>query len=313
MVFWFGDFNYRLNLENERVRDALRRKEGQYLQNLSLYDQLHEQRRAGAAFGEFQEGPIDFEPTYKYDNGTDVFDTSEKARTPSWTDRVLFYGSRINLREYTRGECKMSDHKPIRAVFEIDTVIVNEQARSRLQKEIYRAKMTSADVAPTLPVRMVRQSAPVPFRRPPSTALLVDLAESPSPPKKSVLPSAFAHLGFRDSFPPARPESFPPARSDGLLPPPSSDTFRWWEREIDEAWIPKEGDGKNPFYTFKPTTPPASTAASKTPGAWYPAPVPPMRTGSAEDPFGDVLPIREGPPPARVGGKLDPQRMQMFS
>jgi hypothetical protein len=29
-------------------------------------------------------------PTFKYDKGSDEFDTSSKARPPAWTDRVLF-------------------------------------------------------------------------------------------------------------------------------------------------------------------------------------------------------------------------------
>lgn len=38
--------------------------------------------------------------------------TSEKARVPSWTDRVLYKGDGIQLVEYNRGEQTMSDHRP---------------------------------------------------------------------------------------------------------------------------------------------------------------------------------------------------------
>lgn len=37
------------------------------------------------AFEEYQEGPILFRPTYRYDVGTDDYDTSEKSRIPAWT------------------------------------------------------------------------------------------------------------------------------------------------------------------------------------------------------------------------------------
>lgn len=37
------------------------------------------------AFQTFQEGRIRFLPTYKYDIGTDDFDTSKKNRIPSYT------------------------------------------------------------------------------------------------------------------------------------------------------------------------------------------------------------------------------------
>ena len=37
--------------------------------------QLHEQQRLRAAFVDFEEGPITFPPTYKYDPGTNDFDS----------------------------------------------------------------------------------------------------------------------------------------------------------------------------------------------------------------------------------------------
>lgn len=41
-------------------------------------------------FKGFEEGPTNFAPTYKYDLFCDDYDTSEKNRTPAWTDRVLW-------------------------------------------------------------------------------------------------------------------------------------------------------------------------------------------------------------------------------
>ena len=40
---------------------------------------------AGIAFAGYQEGPLLFRPTYRYDIGTDTYDTSEKMRIPAWT------------------------------------------------------------------------------------------------------------------------------------------------------------------------------------------------------------------------------------
>jgi len=37
------------------------------------------------AFSNYEEGPLLFRPTYRYDVGTDNYDTSEKYRIPAWT------------------------------------------------------------------------------------------------------------------------------------------------------------------------------------------------------------------------------------
>ena len=62
------------------------------LSSLLPHDQLREQMRLQKAFHEgWREGPIKFLPTYKYDVGrVGLFDTSEKKRSPSWCDRILF-------------------------------------------------------------------------------------------------------------------------------------------------------------------------------------------------------------------------------
>ena len=39
----------------------------------------------GHAFCGFSEQPITFYPSYKFDPGTDHYDSSEKQRVPSWT------------------------------------------------------------------------------------------------------------------------------------------------------------------------------------------------------------------------------------
>lgn len=40
---------------------------------------------SGDAFAGYEEGPLMFPPTYRYDVGTNNYDTSEKMRIPAWT------------------------------------------------------------------------------------------------------------------------------------------------------------------------------------------------------------------------------------
>ncbi|KAH6626677.1 Endonuclease/exonuclease/phosphatase [Chaetomium sp. MPI-SDFR-AT-0129] len=73
------------------------------LDSLLPHDQLGRLRKQRQVFHEgWQEGPITFLPTYKYDVGTvTLFDSSEKQRAPSWCDRVL-YRTRRDREVYQR-------------------------------------------------------------------------------------------------------------------------------------------------------------------------------------------------------------------
>ncbi|KAI9762633.1 MAG: hypothetical protein M4579_000251 [Chaenotheca gracillima] len=69
------------------------------LSSLLPHDQLQQQQASRKAFHDgWQEGPIGFLPTYKYDVGSvGVFDSSEKKRGPSWCDRILYRTRRDKL------------------------------------------------------------------------------------------------------------------------------------------------------------------------------------------------------------------------
>ncbi|KAJ8962464.1 hypothetical protein NQ317_011626 [Molorchus minor] len=91
-VYWLGDLNYRITeLTTSQVKTLLQRKE---LVKLLKADQLNQQKGVEMFyyFLDYTEGDINFQPTYKYDLNSDVFDTSEKARPPAWTDRILYRG-----------------------------------------------------------------------------------------------------------------------------------------------------------------------------------------------------------------------------
>lgn len=69
------------------------------LDSLLPHDQLRHVQKSKRAFHDgWREGPITFLPTYKYDVGSmGMFDSSEKKRSPSWCDRILFRTRRDKL------------------------------------------------------------------------------------------------------------------------------------------------------------------------------------------------------------------------
>ncbi|KAK2962460.1 putative Inositol polyphosphate 5-phosphatase OCRL [Blattamonas nauphoetae] len=63
------------------------------ISKLLCYDQLLLHRLMNSAFSSFNEMRITFPPTYRYNSGTYVFDTSHKLQFPAWCDRILFHTS----------------------------------------------------------------------------------------------------------------------------------------------------------------------------------------------------------------------------
>ncbi|KAA1124794.1 inositol polyphosphate 5-phosphatase [Puccinia graminis f. sp. tritici] len=134
-VIWAGDFNYRIDggLQNNAVRQAV--VDENYAELLAA-DQLLEHMAVQAVFPKYTEGAINFPPTYKYDVGTDRYDTSEKMRIPAWTDRILYQGSDLNLIDYSRAELKASDHRPVYATLETKVRMVDRVKKEVIKQEI---------------------------------------------------------------------------------------------------------------------------------------------------------------------------------
>ncbi|XP_037376497.1 synaptojanin-2 isoform X2 [Talpa occidentalis] len=161
-VFWCGDFNYRIDLTYEEVFYFVKRQDWK---KLLEFDQLQLQKSSGKIFKDFHEGAINFGPTYKYDVGSAAYDTSDKCRTPAWTDRVLWWRKRhpfdrtageLNLLDhdldadttvrhtwspgvlkyYGRAELQASDHRPVLAVVEVEVQEVDVSARERVFQEV---------------------------------------------------------------------------------------------------------------------------------------------------------------------------------
>ncbi|KAF8504208.1 DNase I-like protein [Gautieria morchelliformis] len=135
-VIWLADTNYRIDLDNEAVRSLIRAGD---FDALVAVDQLKQAMDMQAAFVGFEEGPILFPPTYRYDVGTSNYDTSEKARIPAWTDRVIFRGAHLDLVVYSRAELKGSDHRPVFSVFRAEIRVVDHVKRTALYQQLLQS------------------------------------------------------------------------------------------------------------------------------------------------------------------------------
>ncbi|VTJ52371.1 Hypothetical predicted protein [Marmota monax] len=147
VILWLGDLNYRIEeLDVEKVKKLIEEKA---FQTLYAYDQLKIQVAAKTVFEGFTEGELTFQPTYKYDTGSDDWDTSEKCRAPAWCDRVLWKGKNINQLSYqSHMALKTSDHKPVSSVFDIGVRVINEELYRKTLEEIVRSldKMENANI-----------------------------------------------------------------------------------------------------------------------------------------------------------------------
>lgn len=135
VIFLAGDLNYRIEMDR---LECLNKISSGRIEEVRQADQLGKQmKRRELLLSYFQEKCPEFLPTYKYDRGTvDRFDSSEKARVPSWCDRILFYGKPgqiIQSKAYESiPEATLSDHKPIHATFEIKCRKIDHQIRENI-------------------------------------------------------------------------------------------------------------------------------------------------------------------------------------
>jgi hypothetical protein len=126
-----GDLNYRIDtMGRDTVVNAVKARN---FTKLLDRDQLLASKRKNPWFKlrSFQELPITFAPTYKYDVGTDNYDTSEKKRAPAWCDRILYRGrDRIQQLDYKRHEVRVSDHRPVTGTFRIKIKKISAKKRA---------------------------------------------------------------------------------------------------------------------------------------------------------------------------------------
>mmetsp|Transcript_32528 Transcript_32528/g.78943 ORF Transcript_32528/g.78943 Transcript_32528/m.78943 type:complete len:811 (+) Transcript_32528:49-2481(+) len=142
IVFWLGDLNYRID-ESLPTETVLLLAERGAIDKLRPLDQLNIERSEGRVFEGFQEGILNFVPTYKYQPGTETFEQrpDKKLRAPAWCDRILWsaqepaYVQQLTYKRSERPNC--SDHKPVYSTLRFTVKDVNAQRREGIYKELF--------------------------------------------------------------------------------------------------------------------------------------------------------------------------------
>ncbi|KAL0908719.1 hypothetical protein M5K25_023226 [Dendrobium thyrsiflorum] len=131
-VILLGDLNYRISLPEDETRCLVYQKKwDSLLENDQLKVEIE-----GGAFEGWHEGAINFSPTYKYYSNSDAYYGSlqglktKKKRAPAWCDRILWHGSGFNEIAYDRCESKHSDHRPVRATFNVEVDVLTNSNSS---------------------------------------------------------------------------------------------------------------------------------------------------------------------------------------
>uniref|UniRef100_A0AAY4ENJ3 phosphatidylinositol-3,4,5-trisphosphate 5-phosphatase n=1 Tax=Denticeps clupeoides TaxID=299321 RepID=A0AAY4ENJ3_9TELE len=126
-LFWFGDLNYRLDMDIQEILNYINRKE---FDPLLKVDQLNLEREKNKIFLRFSEEEISYPPTYRYERGSrDTYvwqkqkATGMRTNVPSWCDRILWKSypeTHIVCNSYgCTDDIVTSDHSPVFATFEV--------------------------------------------------------------------------------------------------------------------------------------------------------------------------------------------------
>ncbi|KAF2763620.1 DNase I-like protein [Teratosphaeria nubilosa] len=133
-IIWFGDFNYRIGMDNERARALIAKR---HLAALYEHDQLNIQMVHGKTFPFYTEPTPRFLPTYKFNLASDDYDTSDKSRIPAWCDRIVTKGDNLRQLHYDSAPLRFSDHRPVWGLFRCAVTVVDPAARDRVAARLY--------------------------------------------------------------------------------------------------------------------------------------------------------------------------------
>ena len=126
VVFWFGDFNFLVTKERDKIEKKVKTLRelstgANNYEDIINHDELSRVMSQDMAFKGFLEGRITFEPTYKYDVGSDTYDTSEKCRIPSYcvSSSSLVFNASLSHPSIHLSTCSRTQRTEY--CFEVDT------------------------------------------------------------------------------------------------------------------------------------------------------------------------------------------------
>ncbi|KAJ1569113.1 hypothetical protein HK096_004172, partial [Nowakowskiella sp. JEL0078] len=124
--------------------------------------------------------------------------------------------------------------------------VVDHAKKESVRKEIYTQQLAAGNgngiktSAPPITKRIVRSHS----------TKLIEISDSDS----EIESNPWKLQDTKTSFNVTANHHLNSKAADLFLPPPSSEAQQWWETEVDETWIPREGDATNPFYAEKNST-----------------------------------------------------------
>ncbi|WVZ69080.1 hypothetical protein U9M48_017926 [Paspalum notatum var. saurae] len=130
-IVWLGDLNYRINLPYEKTHELISKQDWN---ELFGKDQLKAELKKSHLFEGWTEGVINFPPTYKYKVNSDKYiseDHKSGKRTPAWCDRIISHGNGMRLLSYKTVDLRLSDHRPVTAVYMADVEVFSPKKLQR--------------------------------------------------------------------------------------------------------------------------------------------------------------------------------------
>jgi hypothetical protein len=168
-VFFFGDFNYRVEMEDAEALPLI--KAGTFGPLLDQC-QFNQQRRDEGILNGFEEAPITFKPTYRYNKGTAEY-SAEKGRAPAYTDRVLvrsMTNTWVRCLSYDSTEkITISEHMPVSASYIMRAIRPTMSCFSKIQEP--KVRLTFPEI------KIIENKGPV--LKKPLLMLCTCISESP--------------------------------------------------------------------------------------------------------------------------------------